>query len=46
MSRHYPASMLVTDRKNTERAIADCGHVYHHTLPRHHLVPAELFEMI
>jgi hypothetical protein len=33
----------------TEYAIpvgADCGHVYHHALPRHHLVPAELFEMI
>jgi transposase len=25
---------------------ADCGHVYHHALPRHHLGPAELFEML
>ena len=33
----------------TEHAIpigVGCGHVYHHALPRHHLVPAELFEMI
>ena len=45
--RHVKA--ITGEYCKTEYAIsvgADCGHVYHHALPRHHLVPAELFEMI
>jgi hypothetical protein len=45
--RHIKA--ITGEYCKTEYAIpigTDCGHVYHYTLPRHHLVPAELFEMI